>query len=264
VDFSRRYTGLTGSIGVVYSPLSSLHLRANLARGFRAPNLSELGSNGVHEGTVRYEVGNADLKPEYSLQTDLGADFSTDFLFVSAALFHNRIDNYIFAERNGMIRDGYQEYVYTASDARLYGAEAAVDIHPVHRLHFGADFSFVRGVSGENDLPLIPASTLAGDVRWELTHGRHLLTNAYVAFRAEHHFAQNHFLAGTETATEAYTLLGISAATDIFVRDRRAATLTLLVDNLSDVVYVDHLSRLKYVGLRNPGRNITLKLELPF
>jgi hypothetical protein len=28
--------------------------------GFRAPNLAELTSNGIHEGTNRYEVGNSE------------------------------------------------------------------------------------------------------------------------------------------------------------------------------------------------------------
>jgi iron complex outermembrane receptor protein len=37
-----------------------LIVRLNLASGFRAPNLAELTSNGVHEGTNRYEIG--DLK----------------------------------------------------------------------------------------------------------------------------------------------------------------------------------------------------------
>ena len=36
--------------------------RINVATGFRAPNLSELSSNGVHEGSNRYEIGNANLK----------------------------------------------------------------------------------------------------------------------------------------------------------------------------------------------------------
>jgi hypothetical protein len=31
-------------------------MRLNVASGFRAPNLAELTSNGVHEGTNRYEV----------------------------------------------------------------------------------------------------------------------------------------------------------------------------------------------------------------
>jgi iron complex outermembrane receptor protein len=42
--------------------LADLIVRLNLASGFRAPNLAELTSNGVHEGTNRYEIGNSDLK----------------------------------------------------------------------------------------------------------------------------------------------------------------------------------------------------------
>ncbi|MBO6079135.1 MAG: hypothetical protein J6P66_10360 [Bacteroidaceae bacterium] len=41
------------------------------------------------------------------------------------------------------------------------------------------------------------------------------------------------------------------------------ATVSLIGENLTDKVYVDHLNRLKYVGISNPGRNITLKLEIP-
>ena len=44
--------------------LPDFNLKLNLARGFRAPNISELSSNGVHEGTQRYELGNTSLKPD--------------------------------------------------------------------------------------------------------------------------------------------------------------------------------------------------------
>ena len=100
-------------------------------------------------------------------------------------------------------------------------------------------------------------------MKWEITHSGRVLNNCYVALRAEHRFAQEHFLPGTETATEAYSLLGASAVTDLLINGRRAATLSLIADNLTDVVYFDHLSRLKYVGVHNPGRNVTVKLEIP-
>jgi iron complex outermembrane receptor protein len=45
-------------------------MRLNVASGFRAPNLAELTSNGVHEGTNRYEVGNENLKTEQNVQTE--------------------------------------------------------------------------------------------------------------------------------------------------------------------------------------------------
>ena len=262
-DFSRRFQGLTGSVGAVYSPVPAINLRANVARGFRAPNLSELASNGVHEGTVRYERGNSALKPEYSLQGDLGADLSTEHLSLTVALFCNRIDNYIYAGRTGEEIDGYQVYGYDAGDALLYGTELSLDLHPVHRLHLGASYSYVRGTFDSTDLPLMPAPRLCGEVKLEITHDGRVFNNCYVAFKADRRFAQEHFLPGTETATEAVTLLGASAVTDLMVRGRRAATFSLIADNLTDAVYFDHLSRLKYVGIHNPGRNVSVKLEIP-
>lgn len=262
-EFSRTFKGLTGSAGIVYSPVPAVNLRVNVARGFRAPNLSELASNGVHEGTVRYEKGDSGLKPEFSLQGDLGADFTSEHLSLTAALFCNRIDNYIYAGRTGETIDSYQVYRYGAGNALLYGTELSVDLHPVHRLHMGASYSYVRGTFEDRDMPLMPAPRINGEVKWEITHDGRVFNNAYLAFRCDHRFAQEHFLPGTETATEAVTLLGLAAASDILAWGRHVATLSVIADNITDEVYFDHLSRLKYVGIHNPGRNVTVKLEIP-
>jgi len=95
-DLSKNFLGVTGSIGAVYNINDNLNVRLNAARGFRAPTVSELASNGVHEGSIRYELGNADLKSEYSTQLDLGMEYTTSFVSVNAALFTNWISNYIF------------------------------------------------------------------------------------------------------------------------------------------------------------------------
>ena len=104
-DFTRHFNGVTGSIGAVFNVNDHLNVKLNVARGFRTPNMSELASNGVHEGSIRYELGNQQLKAEYSLQTDLGVDFTSRYVSAQLALFANRIDNYIFthrvAEENG-------------------------------------------------------------------------------------------------------------------------------------------------------------------
>ena len=98
-DFSRHFNGLTGSIGTVCNLNDHFNLRLNLARGFRTPNMSERASNGVHEGSIRYEIGDQQLKAEYSLQADLGLDFTSHYVSAQLALFANRIDNYIFTHR---------------------------------------------------------------------------------------------------------------------------------------------------------------------
>ena len=54
---SRDFSNLSGSVGFSYLPSQLVTLKFNIARGFRAPSMSELASNGAHEGTNRFEYG---------------------------------------------------------------------------------------------------------------------------------------------------------------------------------------------------------------
>lgn len=273
--FTRRFSGLTGSLGAVFNVTHRLNLRLNLARGFRAPNVSELGSNGEHEGTGRYEIGNHDLQAETSLQADFGVDFSLPWLFVQASLFANRIDNYIFLERIGdplithnssLITDNV--YRFSSGDARQLGGELLVDVHPVARLHFENTLSYVDAVQlgkhgGERYLPFTPAPRWTSCLRYDIQPR----CNAFASVGIECNLAQHHVhtAGGTETTTPSYTFVNASAGTDILVKGRTVATLMLTATNLFDRVYQSHLSRLKYIGpgYCNMGRNVGIKLTIP-
>ena len=263
-DFSRTFPGVSGSIGAVRSLGDNVYLRLNLSRGFRAPNLSELASNGEHEGTLRYEIGNQNLKPEYSLQGDLGLDFSSKYVSGQLALFANRIDNYIFLSKTA--EGDPPVFTYTSGNARLFGLEAQVDIHPIHSLHLGSTFSYVNGKQiGGTWLPMIPAPRLLTECKYEFSHGGRLFNNAFVAIELDWNARQNHFYAvdDTETATPSYVLLNMSAGTDLVIKGKKRASIYLLADNLTDAAWQSHLSRLKEVGIYNMGRNFTIKLLIP-
>ena len=282
IDFhSRNFGSISGSIGAVWNLCQHTNLRLNLARGFRAPNMSELGSDGVHEGTLRYEIGNPDLKPEYSWQADLGLDFSSEYISAQVALFANRIENYIFSERiNIVMEEGFRTYQYTQGDARLLGFEAGIDFHPIHCIHFGNTFSFVdaQQLHAENDakyLPMTPAPRWTSELKYEITHHGHAtLNNAFVALGLECNLAQNHYykVDDTETATPSYTLISLSAGTDLNIHKKKVAELYITADNLLNGAYQNHLSRLKYCdvnnatgrqGVFNMGRNIVFKAIIP-
>ena len=294
-DFTRHFNGLTGSIGVVCNINEHFNLRLNVARGFRTPNMSELASNGVHEGSVRYEIGDQQLKSEYSLQADLGLDFTSRYVSAQLALFANRIDNYIFTHRiSETIDPDYLTYAYTQGDARLLGFEAGFDFHPVHSVHFSNTFSYVDArLLHQSDatkyLPFTPAPRWTSELKWELFHHSHStihhhhttdaahrawFNNLYVAAGLDCYLKQTHIYSAddTETATPGYALLSLSAGTDIQIKGKKVAELYITADNLLNKAYQNHLSRLKYAdennvtgrrGVFNMGRNITFKVVVP-
>ena len=282
IDFhSRNFNGVTGSVGAVWNLCQHTNIRLNVARGFRAPNMSELGSDGIHEGTLRYEIGNSDLKPEYSWQADLGIDLSSELISFQAALFANRIENYIFSKRvNTVMEEGYLTYQYTQGDARLLGFEAGFDFHPIHRVHFENTFSFVdaQQLHASEDaryLPMTPAPRWTSELKYELTHHGHtVFNNTFVALGLECNLAQNHYykVDDTETRTPSYTLLSLSAGTDLNIHKRKVAEIYVTAENLLNRAYQNHLSRLKYCdinnatgrqGVYNMGRNVVFKLIIP-
>ena len=278
---SRNFNGVTGSIGAVWNLCQHTNLRLNVARGFRAPNMSELGSDGIHEGTLRYEIGNAELKPEYSWQADLGIDLSSRYISFQAALFANRIENYIFAKRvNTVMEEGYLTYQYTQGDARLLGFEAGFDFHPIHQVHLENTFSFVdaQQLHASEDaryLPMTPAPRWTSELKYELTHHGHMVfNNTFVALGLECNLAQNNYykVDDTETRTPSYTLLSLSAGTDLNIHKRKVAEIYVTAENLLNRAYQNHLSRLKYCdinnatgrqGVYNMGRNVVFKLIIP-
>lgn len=290
-SFTRNFSNVTGSIGVSYHPSEKVNVKANFSRGFRAPTLSELAANGAHEGTNRYEYGTLDLKSERSLQGDLGIDLDYQHVSLSANLFYNRLNDFIFYRRlesawggDSIITvDGedLEAFQYSQQDARLYGAEFSVDLHPhpLDWLHFENTLSLLRGrfndpLDGSNNLPMIPANRWISELRAQFTEGQKTLRNFYFRVEMDHTFKQDHPFTGynTETATEGYALLNAGLGTDIYANGKTAFSLHFTAHNITDKAYQNHLNRLKYtatnnatgrVGVFNMGRNFSFKVNVP-
>ncbi|MBX0292700.1 TonB-dependent receptor [Hymenobacter sp. HSC-4F20] len=288
--FTSSFRNVSGSVGGAYNVSEKWLVKANVARGFRAPNIAELGSNGIHEGTTRYEIGEPDLKAETSFQLDGGLNFTSDHVSISADVFRNRISNYIFPRRlaaadgsDSLSAEGDRVFRYGQGDARLAGGEASIDIHPhpLDWLHFENSFSMVRAMefnqpAGQKNLPFIPADRLQSELRVNFRKlGGSRLHNLYARATMEHNFAQNRIFSAfdTETPTPSYTLFNAGLGTDVVsAKDRTLFSLYLAANNLFDVAYQNHLSRLKYTaanyatgrtGVFNMGRTVSVKLVVP-
>ena len=285
------YGDIAGSFGATYEAENNVVYKFNVARGYRAPNLSELGSNGAHEGTNRYEYGNPNLASEKSLQFDLGTEWSNEHVSIAANVFYNMVTDYIFYQKLIGVKGGdsiivkdnknYYAFAYHQQDAHLFGAEGNIDIHPhpLDGLHIENTLSYVRGVfnhalDGSSNLPNIPTFRWIAELRYELAKQSVNYKNTYFSVQLDNVAAQNNPFTGyhTETTTPAYSLLNIGVGTQLMNKGKQLFSIALFAQNITDVAYQNSLSRLKYtdenmltgrMGVFNMGRNFSLKLNVP-
>ncbi len=258
---NRNFTSYNGALGAKFDLFTNLSSRINLATGFRAPNLAELTSNGTHEGTNRYEIGNPELKNEQNFQLDIAFEFKSEHLELFANPFYNNISNYIYISPNGEFVDGNPVFDYVQSNVKLYGGEAGLHLHPhpIDWLHLESTFAMVRGEkqNGE-DLPLIPAASITNTLRTEFEK-MILLSNSYAFVSTKSVFDQEH-ISDFETRTPGYTLLSAGLGGEFNISALKF-NLNISANNLLNKSYISHLSRLKPDGIQDRGRNITLSLQ---
>ena len=257
----KSYDSFNMSLGYKTNLATDFTLRFNLASGFRAPNLAELTSNGVHEGTNRYEIGNANLKTEQNIQTDLNLEYKTDHLEFFANAFYNHINNYIYSSPSGTVLANNDVYNYIQNNARLYGGEIGLHFHPhpLDWLHYETSFETVTGVKQNGDfLPLIPANNWNNTIRAEFKISR-FLEDGFATLNVSSTFDQNK-VSGFETDSKGYTLLNMGFGGKVKL-GKTAFEVNFNANNLLDKKYIAHLSRLKSDGIPNIGRNIVLELN---
>lgn len=255
------YSSWNASLGYKTNFSEAIIFRLNLASGFRAPNLAELTSNGVHEGTNRYEVGNANLKTEQNFQSDLNLEYKTDHLEFFANGFYNRINDFIYSNPTGELLQDNEVFNYIQNNATLYGGEIGLHFHPhpLDWLHLETSFETVNGKNQNgNYLPLIPANNWNNTFRMEL-NDTNWLKEGFATVSLVSTFNQNN-VSGFETRTGGYSLFNIGLGGTIHFGNTKM-DINLNGNNITDKKYVAHLSRLKTDGISNMGRNWVVGLN---
>ena len=253
---SNSYDSFNASLGYKTNLADNMTLRLNVASGFRAPNLAELTSNGVHEGTNRYEVGNSNLKTEQNVQADLNLECKTDHFEFFVNGFYNHINNYIYTSATGAMIENNAVFDYIQNNAKLYGGEIGLHFHPhpLDWLHFETSFETVTGEKQNGDyLPLIPANKWNNTIRTEFQI-RNWMEDAFATLNVSSTFNQKK-VSGFETESSGYNLVNLGFGGTVKL-GKTVFDVNINGNNLFDKRYVAHLSRLKTDGIPNIGRNI--------
>lgn len=286
-EASRDFTNASGSLGLLYRPAAgneALTFAVSLAQAARAPSLEELFFFGEHHGNFAFEVGNPDLKSERALGLDLSMRWRTRRVSGEVTYFRNSISDYIFARPltedefeareeefetrfpgRELSHEGHGHggesadmdlVEYVGADSVLQGVEMHTDVQVTSRVaaEFGLDY--VRGAlsDGEIPLPRIPPLRVRGGLRYQ--------RNAFQVGAEMMGVADQRRVSDTESPTAGYGFLKLFAAYS-FPSGRTTHTLTGRLDNATNELYRNHLSRVRDV-VPEMGRNARVVYSVSF
>ena len=256
--FDKIFNGINYSAGISRSS-KKITARFNASTGFRPPHISELLANGVHHATMQYLIGDTSFISERANQIDFYLGTHFDHLEIVINPFINQINNYIYKNPTGDTDAASTLDIFEMkqTDVIFYGGDIAIHYHPhiAHWLHLESNLSLL---STEENLPFIPQNRLNNTIKIDCKGENKLRINSLSA-QYVHFFKQDN-VAAYEIPSSAYQLINLGCTGNVSAKHQ--INYSLGVNNLLNVRYIDHLSRLKTYGIPNPGRNIYVKLSL--
>ncbi|WNB17708.1 TonB-dependent receptor [Marivirga arenosa] len=268
---------LTGSIGTVYIPNSSLIINANFGTAFRSPNVDDVGKIFDSEpGAVT--VPNPNLNAEYAYNWDLGVTkVFNDFLKVDATAYYTLLNNAMVRRnfqlngQDSIIYDGVNsrvQAIQNAARATVYGVQAGIEVKLWAGINITSDLNYQLGEEELDNGEISPsrhAAPMFGVTR--ITYNSaDFMVQVYTNYQVERSHDQ---LAVDERGkTEIYALdedgntyspawytLNLKLSYQLF----KDLHINGGVENITDQRYRPYSS-----GLSAPGRNYILSLQYVF
>jgi iron complex outermembrane receptor protein len=222
----------------------SMSISLAVARSSRAPEIAELFINHFNIGMDAYEyLGNPKLKSEVNYQADIRAEKQLGKAVIFGDVFYSYIQNYISAAVDTTIPRVYTPCaepkftkVFTNVDeVFLTGFETGADYYFTEKLMYnlGVSYTYAQNLSWDEPLAEITPFTLITALAWKSKNLNLKLNGRIVAEqkRVAASFA--------ESTTPGFAVFDFYGSYVFF----RKFELNLSVKNITNVNYVEHLSR---------------------
>ncbi|VUD70542.1 putative TonB-dependent receptor [Methylobacterium symbioticum] len=271
---TRRFAPKSASFGVLQDLPYGFVASLNGSYVERAPTGYELFSQGPHDATATFEIGDPTLKLERARTVEASIRHGVGPLRFEATGFYTRYTGFIYKRLTGNLCDDdfascgtgdeLRQIVYSQQNATFYGAEliGQYDALPVGNGFLGVEgqFDFVRAKFDDGtNVPRIPPYRVGGGV--------YLRADGWFArVNLLHAFAHTQ-IAPFETTTAGYddlrAELSYTKALDPAVYGASEVTLGLQGRNLLDAD-IRNSASFKKDEILLPGRNVRLFLTARF
>jgi len=251
-----RFNSAVPSLAISYFPKTNSHTYVHYNRGFRAPNIDDMGTLGIVD--FRYEVPAYNLKPEHADNIELGYKYQSEPISFTTSVFYNQLSNLVTRVKvENQEIDGYPVYIKeNVESASISGVELDVEgiINP--SLTYFGNFAYTYGQNISKNEPLRRTPPVFGRIGLEFSKSNFLL-------RPEFQFAtaQKRLAAGDisdnridPNGTAAWQILNVFSS-----YTWKSLILNLTLQNLGNADY-----RLHGSGINGVGRSAVLGIKISF
>jgi iron complex outermembrane receptor protein len=265
----RSWDGPSGSLGASFEFTPGWSIASTLGRAWRAPNVSERFSAGVHHGTAQYQLGDTSITTERSLSVDATLRHAGRFLRLELSAYNNQIDGYIYLQPFGdvaTVRGAYPGYRFAQTNARVRGVEASMQWAPLPWWSLYLSGTVVRGRDRATGDALfdMPADRLVANVRFTGTSAARVnapyLEVGSTLVRKQHQVPPNTVY---KLPTAGYALFNIEIGAATLTLLGRPVELSLAARNILNTAYRDYLSRYR-LFVDDPGRDLVIRITTAF
>jgi len=232
---------VVGSASLSYRVISSINLVASVGRGFRSPNLIERFFNGPTPEGSGYQVRNPDLKPETSVDVDLGVKVATDRFYGEAFVFRSEVHNGIRIAPTGQQVGPFDAFQNVNVDKlRTTGVELLAQAQLGFGFSVGGSYSQLSSkdvVDPQNPVGDTYSSKLTGALSWREPTGRF-----WAEYAARHNGTRKDVALGTSPVgpvLPSFTVHGIRGGARLFRAGRTTHGVTLAVNNVGNTLYAE-------------------------
>ncbi len=226
-----------------------IHTRYNLMAGFSryefglGPWRNYAGLGYTERAPDFWERNrNRDIRPEKSLQLDIGTAYTSERLRINASAFANRIDDYILVETDSPLLNDLAANSFARNiDALRYGFELGAEYVWDRRWKLGGDLAYTWGRNRSDGKPLGQIPPLEGRLRagYDTEQASLMATLRFAARQSRVAVGQGNVNGVDIGETPGFAVFGIHG----YWRFSPAVRLSFGVDNLFNRLYAEHLTK---------------------
>lgn len=278
-----QFSNISGNGGIRYTLNNEIAFTANASSAWRAPQVNELYTNGLHHGAARIEKGDANLQRELAKSIVLGTELHFKHWGMEASVYHKNVDGFIFLNPiyppELTIRGAFPTFQYTQTNARFSGVDISAYTYFSHHLSWAGKMSLVRAWNKiQNDwLIQMPADRYENELKYQFADNNRwkesYIKINWIKVNRQNRIPQTGNIpilkpngstvleADYAPAPNAYQLFAIEGGSHVDILNQKVEWI-FTINNLLNTAYRDYMNAFRYYS-DEMGRNFSIRLKTP-